>query len=85
MRSPSPTPRILHEAGQADGLNRFRLSRQRLPRKPWTLKDGKPCCMNCGSLLKPVDEPVSLKCTGCGRAYPLTEDDLKALMFDLMD
>ena len=56
-----------------------------MPEKPWTLKDGKPCCRNCGSLLKPVDEPVSLKCVSCGRVYPLTEDDLKMLMFDLMD
>jgi hypothetical protein len=49
------------------------------------LKDGKPCCRSCGSLLKPVDEPASLKCASRGRAYPLTEDDLKALVFDLMD
>ena len=56
-----------------------------LSEKPWVLKDGKPCCRNCGSLLKPADEPVSLNCGSCGRAYLLTEDDLKALMFDLMD
>lgn len=56
-----------------------------MPERPWTLRDGKPCCRSCDSLLRPVDEPVSLKCLSCGRVYPLTEDDLKALMFDLMD
>lgn len=56
-----------------------------MPERPWTLKDGKPRCSSCSSLLKPIDEPLSLKCANCGRVYPLTEDDLKALMFDLMD
>jgi DNA-directed RNA polymerase subunit M/transcription elongation factor TFIIS len=56
-----------------------------LSERPWILKDGKPRCRSCGSLLKPVDDPVSLKCVSCGAVYPLTEDDLKALMFDLMD
>lgn len=56
-----------------------------MPEKPWVLKDGKPCCRHCGSLLKPVDEPASLICSECGRVYSLTEEDLKALMFDLMD
>ena len=53
--------------------------------KPWAVRDGKPRCRKCGSLLKPVDEPVSLKCVPCGSVYPLTDDDLKALTFDLMD
>lgn len=73
----------------AVGLGRRVKSRprqpDRLPGKSWAVKDGKPCCTNCGSLLKPVDEPVALRCANCQRVYPLTEDDLKALMFDLMD
>ena len=56
-----------------------------MPEKKWKIRDGKPCCRSCNSLLKPIDEPVSLKCIGCGETYLLTEDDLKALMFDLMD
>jgi len=56
-----------------------------LPEKKWAVRDGKPRCKDCGSLLKPVDEPTGLKCDGCGRVYPLSEAELAELTFDLSD
>ena len=53
--------------------------------KKWALRDGRPVCRNCGSLLKPIDEPAGLKCDKCGSAYPLTDLELAELTFDLSD
>ena len=53
--------------------------------KKWAVRDGRPRCKNCGSLLQPVDEPLSLKCASCGRTYPLTDEELAELTFDLSD
>jgi len=56
-----------------------------LSEKKWAVRDGKPRCRNCGSLLQPVDEPLALKCMSCGRTYPLTDKELAELTFDLSD
>ena len=53
--------------------------------KKWALREGKPRCKNCDSVLKPVDEPAGLKCPICGQVYPLTERELSDLTFDLSD
>ena len=56
-----------------------------MPEKKWAVKDGKPRCKDCDSLLQPVDEPPALKCASCGRTYPLTDNELAELTFDLSD
>ena len=73
-------------------LNYIRPSRRpasepgdRLPEKKWAVRDGKPRCRHCDSLLQPIDEPLSLKCASCGWTYQLTEDELAELTFDLSD
>ena len=53
--------------------------------KKWVLKEGKPRCGFCNSLLRPVDEPTGLKCESCGQVYPLSEEELAQLTFDLSD
>jgi len=56
-----------------------------LPEKKWALKEGKPRCKSCNSLLHPVDEPPGLRCSTCEQVYPLTEQELAELTFDLSD
>ena len=53
--------------------------------KKWVVRDGKPHCKNCDSLLQPVDEPLALKCESCGITYLLTDNELAELTFDLSD
>jgi DNA-directed RNA polymerase subunit M/transcription elongation factor TFIIS len=56
-----------------------------LAEKKWVVRDGKPRCRNCNSLLSPVDEPTALKCHSCGSMYPLSDEELAELTFDLSD
>ncbi len=53
--------------------------------KKWTVKEGKPRCRNCGSLLRPVDEPAGLRCVNCELSIPLSDAELAELTFDLSD
>ena len=53
--------------------------------KKWVVKDLRPYCRFCDSLLRPVDEPLALRCPNCGREYLLSEDELAELTFDLSD
>ncbi|HUH82954.1 MAG TPA: hypothetical protein VLX33_03620 [Nitrososphaerales archaeon] len=53
--------------------------------KKWVVRDGKPRCTNCGSILQPVDEPMALKCLGCGRSFQLSDSELAELAFNLSD
>ena len=53
--------------------------------KKWVVRDGRPRCRNCSSLLHPVDEPTGLKCDNCGSMYPLSDEELAELTFDLSD
>jgi DNA-directed RNA polymerase subunit M/transcription elongation factor TFIIS len=56
-----------------------------LAEKKWVVRDGRPRCRNCSSLLHPVDEPTGLKCDNCGSMYPLSDEELAELTFDLSD
>jgi DNA-directed RNA polymerase subunit M/transcription elongation factor TFIIS len=56
-----------------------------LSEKKWVVRDGKPRCKHCGSLLQPVDEPLALRCVSCGHTYLLSDDELAELTFDLSD